>query len=84
MKQGNKDMPSFLSAPISSPGSLVLEGSSSEGQFTEVVRKKRKIVERSFGPLGDRGRRNLPHYFNKLCNSSNRPPPRNYHDNTYT
>ena len=53
-------------APTCSPGSLALVVSNLEGQFTEVSRKKRKTIEKSSGPLGDRGRRNLPNCFNKL------------------
>ena len=41
------------SAPTSSPGSLALVVSNLEGQFTEVSRKKRKIVEKRSGLLGD-------------------------------
>ena len=59
-------MLSLPSTPSSSPRSLALEVSNLEGQFTEVVRKKRKTVERSSGPSRDRGRKNLFDFFNKL------------------
>ena len=62
------------STPTSSPGSLALVVSNLEGQFTEVIRKKRKTVEKSSSPLGDRGRRNLPDYFNNFFKSSKSLP----------
>ncbi len=61
-------------APTSPPGSLGLIVSNLEGQFIEVGRKKRKTIERSSGPLGDRWIRNLLDCFNKLYKSSKTPP----------
>ena len=74
IQQGNKEVLFVSLAPTFSPRSLALVVSNLEGQFTEVSRKKRKIVENSSGPLGDRGRRNIPDCFNKFCKSFKTPP----------